>query len=59
MVTLPVLNTARMLPFATALAPGDLGPHLAEKAAQHHRDHAAKKAERDQAWEQLDFRTNR
>lgn len=58
-VTLPVQNTLRALPFGAALTSGDIGPSLAERGAEQKREHMARKAEKDQSWESLDLRTLR
>lgn len=59
LVVLPVQHTIRVLPFGAALTSGDIGTTLAERGAEHKRDHMARKAEQDQAWNSLDIRTNR
>ena len=57
--SLPVTNTLQIMPFGKRLFSGDTGDRLAQRAAEHDREHAIRKVQRENESDQFDYKTNR
>lgn len=58
-VSLPVRNTLQVMPFGKRLFSGDTADRLAQRAAEHDREHAIRKVQRENERDEFDYRTNR
>lgn len=59
MVTLPVHNFVAMMPFGQMVIGTDWESRFAQRAAEHDRDHAAHRAEKDAKWDAMSIPTVR
>ncbi len=59
MVTLPAQNFVSMMPFGQMMIGTDWESRFAERAAEHDRDHAAHRAEKDAKWDEMSIPTVR